>query len=108
MRGDGTGRADLIGIPAPPAGRAAASWRAFDRRQGLDRVPGWRYLTGTTAQLEQAWRAYGAGGGAVVVIDPAGRVRQVFRHDPRPGTAATRSSFAALFTDAARQALTER
>ena len=34
MRGGGTGRADLIGIAAPPAEQAAATWRAFDRRQG--------------------------------------------------------------------------
>jgi len=71
-------------------------------------VPGWRCLTGTTTQRERAWRACGAGDGAVVVIDPAGRVSQVFRHDPGPGAAVTRSSFAALFTDATRQALSER
>jgi cytochrome oxidase Cu insertion factor (SCO1/SenC/PrrC family) len=107
MLGPGTGRVDLVGIGTSPAGRTAAAWRAFDRRQGLGQVPGWRYLTGTTAQLGQAWRGYGAGrGGAVFVIDPAGRVRQVFRHDPGPGTAATQSSFAVLFIDATRQALT--
>jgi cytochrome oxidase Cu insertion factor (SCO1/SenC/PrrC family) len=109
MLGPGPGPVDLIGIGAPPAGGTAAAWRTFDRRQGLDLVPGWRYLTGTTAQLGRAWQAYGAGrDGAVFVIDPAGWVRQVFRHDPGPGTAATQSSFAVLFTDATRQALSER
>ncbi len=39
------------------------------------------------------------------VIDPAGRVRREFRHHPGPGTAATSSSFAVLFADAASQAL---
>ncbi|MGH3398339.1 MAG: hypothetical protein ACRDPO_26995 [Streptosporangiaceae bacterium] len=39
------------------------------------------------------------------MIDPAGRVRREFRHDPGPGAAATTSSFAVLFADAARQAL---
>jgi hypothetical protein len=32
----------------------------------------------------------------------------VFRRDPGPGTAATRSSFAVLFADAARRAQSER
>jgi len=39
MRGDSTGRADLIGIAAPLAGQAAATWRAFDRRQGRTGCP---------------------------------------------------------------------
>jgi cytochrome oxidase Cu insertion factor (SCO1/SenC/PrrC family) len=106
MLGSDQGRVELIGIGAPPAGSLAAAWRAFDRRQGLSRVPGWQYLTGNAASLGRVWRAYGAGrGGAVFVIDPAGRVRRVFRHDPGPGSAATQSSFAVLFTAAARQAL---
>jgi hypothetical protein len=129
MLGPDSGRVDLIGIGAPAGGHTAAkgtaaggttaggttaggttaAWRAFDRRQGLGLVPGWHYLTGTTAQLGRVWQAYGAGrGGAVFVIDQARRVRRVFRHDPGPGTAATQSSFAVLFADAARQALSER
>ena len=109
MLGPGPGPVDLIGIGASPAGRTPAAWLAFDQRQGLGSLPGWRYLTGTTAQLGQAWRAYGAArGGAVFVIDPAGRVRRVFRRDPGPGTAATQSSFAVTFTDAARQAFSQR
>jgi cytochrome oxidase Cu insertion factor (SCO1/SenC/PrrC family) len=106
MLGSDRGRVDLVGIGAPPAGSLAAAWRAFDRRQGLSQVPGWQYLTGTAASLGRAWRAYGAGrGGAVFVIDPAGRIRRVFRRDPGPGTAATQSSFAVVFAAAARQAL---
>jgi cytochrome oxidase Cu insertion factor (SCO1/SenC/PrrC family) len=75
-------------------------------------VPGWRYLTGTPAQLRRVWQEYGitaaSRGYAAFVIDPAGRVRQEFRHDPGPGTAASRSSFAVLFASAVRQALSER
>jgi hypothetical protein len=39
------------------------------------------------------------------VIDRTGRVRQELNTDPGPGTTATKSSFAVLLADAARQAL---
>ena len=39
------------------------------------------------------------------VIDQAGHVRAELNTDPGPGTTATKSSFAALLADAARQAL---
>ena len=39
------------------------------------------------------------------VIDQAGHVRQELDFDPGPGTAATKSSFAAELTDAAQQLL---
>ena len=39
------------------------------------------------------------------VIDQAGHVRQELNTDPGPGTTATKSSFAVLLADAARQAL---
>jgi hypothetical protein len=38
-------------------------------------------------------------------IDRAGHVRQELNFDPGPGTAATKSSFAAELTDIARQLL---
>ncbi len=41
----------------------------------------------------------------VFVIDRAGRIRQEIRDDPGPGTRSTRSSFAVLLADAARQAM---
>jgi cytochrome oxidase Cu insertion factor (SCO1/SenC/PrrC family) len=112
MLGGRAGDVDLVGVSSSLADRAAGAWPAFDRRQGLNRVPGWLYLTGTPAQLRRVWQEYGITaarrGYAAFVIDPTGRVRQEFRHDPGPGTAATRSSFAVLFADAARQALSER
>jgi cytochrome oxidase Cu insertion factor (SCO1/SenC/PrrC family) len=94
--------------------------QAFDRQEGLNRVPDWLYLTGTPAQLRHVWHEYGitarnpaAGGTAVpndetYVIDPSGHVRQKYSTGPGPGTAATKSSFAVLFADAARQALSRR
>jgi hypothetical protein len=39
------------------------------------------------------------------VIDQAGRVREELSTDPGPGTTATKSSFAVLLANAARQAL---
>ena len=39
------------------------------------------------------------------VIDQTGQVREELGIDPGPGTTATKSSFAVLLADAARQAL---
>ena len=80
-------------------------------------MPDWRYLTGSPAQLEKIWRAYGvtgqvSPGGAMVahsdiafVIDRSGHMRQELDADPGPGTASTKSSFAVLLAGAARQTL---
>jgi len=112
MLGGSAGDVDLVGVSSSLAGRAPGAWSSFDRRQGLNRVPGWRYLTGTPAQIRRIWQEYGITAArsryAAFVIDPAGRVLQEFRHDPGPGTAAISSSFAVLFADSARQALSER
>ncbi len=108
---------ELVAIVLNPNYRSLSVIQAFDRQEGLNRVPDWLYLTGSLAQLQQAWQAYGLTAqdlpaGAMVlhneqafVIDPAGRVREEFGTDPGPGTAATKSSFAVLLADAARQAL---
>jgi uncharacterized protein YceK len=92
--------------------------QAFDRQEGLAGVPNWLYLTGTLAQLQQAWRRYGvpqaeilpAGsmvghGDYAFIIDQHGHIRQELGFDTGPGTQATKSSFAAELTDAARQLL---
>ena len=39
------------------------------------------------------------------VINPAGKIREEFGIDPGPGTSATKSSFAVLLANAARQVL---
>jgi hypothetical protein len=89
-----------------PAGRSARALQAFDQREGLNLVPGWLYLTGTLAQLRQVWHEYGtASRDEIYVIDSAGHVRQEYGTGTGPGTAATDSSFAVLFADAARQAM---
>jgi cytochrome oxidase Cu insertion factor (SCO1/SenC/PrrC family) len=102
---------ELVEIETSEAGRSAHAGPAFGQQEGLSRLPGWLLLTGTPAQLRRVGQEYGIAGetarqnAPVYVIDPAGRVRREFRHDPGPGTAATSSSFAVLFADATRQAL---
>ena len=107
----------LVAIVLNPNYRSLSVVRAFDLQEGLNRVPDWLYLTGSLAELQRVWQAYGLTAqdlpaGAMVlhneqayVIDPAGRVREEFGTDPGPGTAATQSSFAVMLADAARQAL---
>ena len=119
LLGGSAHQVELVGIVLSPVPRPVSTLRAFDRREGLDQVPGWRYLTGTLSQLHQVWHGYGitaqdlTGAAALhteeaYVIDAAGRVRQKFSTSPGPGTAAIRSSFAVLFANAARQALSGR
>ena len=118
LLGPAARRVELVGIALSPAYRPVGGLQAFDRRNGLNRVPGWRYLTGPTAQLQRVWREYGISArdltGAAsrftdrtYVIDAAGYVRRRYSTEPGPGTAAVKSSFAVLFADAARQALAE-
>jgi cytochrome oxidase Cu insertion factor (SCO1/SenC/PrrC family) len=99
-------RVDLVAICANPRFIATEYLDAFDRQEGLDRVPNWLFLTGTLPQLEHAWRALGATvqylpGGSMVdhsefayVIDPSGHVRYDIDTDPGPATDATQASVA--------------
>jgi cytochrome oxidase Cu insertion factor (SCO1/SenC/PrrC family) len=110
-------RVELVAVNYNPLNTQVSYIQAFDRQEGLDGVPNWLYLTGTRAQLEQVWRAYGlpmeilpAGamighGDYAFVLDQAGHLRQEFNFNPGPATASTKSSFAAELTDAARQLL---
>jgi cytochrome oxidase Cu insertion factor (SCO1/SenC/PrrC family) len=68
-------------------------------------------------QLRQVWKDYGVTAevlpaGSMIahqdvayVIDQAGRVHEELNTDPGPGTTATKSSFAVLLANAARQVL---
>jgi cytochrome oxidase Cu insertion factor (SCO1/SenC/PrrC family) len=117
LLGADTRRVELVAIVNNPFYRTAAFTQAFDRQEGLDKVPDWRYLTGPLPQLWQAWRAYGVTvttlpGGAMVghtdvayVIDRAGHLRREINFNPGPGTTSTQSSFAALLTQSAEQFL---
>jgi cytochrome oxidase Cu insertion factor (SCO1/SenC/PrrC family) len=116
MLGTAGDRVELVAIAANPVRYRLADLRALDRRDGLDSAPGWLFLTGPLGQLRQVWGEYGitvahmAPGSSVMtdvvfVIDGHGRIRQEIRDNPGPGTVSTRSSFAVLLAEAARQTL---
>jgi cytochrome oxidase Cu insertion factor (SCO1/SenC/PrrC family) len=102
----GGDQVELAGVVLSPADRSVRALQAFDQREGLNLVPGWLYLTGTLTQLRQVWHEYGAASqDEIYVIDSAGHIRQKYSTGAGPGTAATDSSFAVLFADAARTAM---
>jgi cytochrome oxidase Cu insertion factor (SCO1/SenC/PrrC family) len=108
---------EMVAIVANPLYREITYTRAFDRQERLAGVPNWLYLTGTLAQLRQAWREYDIaaeilpGGGMIAhpdvayVIDQRGHTRAELNFDPGPGTASSMSSFAVELSDAAQQVL---
>jgi len=109
---------ELVAINYNPLYTQLSYIRAFDSQEGLTRVRHWLYLTGSTPQLQHLWSAYGlvpaqllpagamlAHGDYAFVIDQSGQLRRELAFDPGPGTQATKSSFAAELTDAARQLL---
>jgi cytochrome oxidase Cu insertion factor (SCO1/SenC/PrrC family) len=108
---------ELVAVVTNPVYHQVVYTQAFDRQEQLNQVPNWLYLTGTVPQLQQVWKDYNITAeilpaGSMIghqdvayVIDAAGHVRQVLNTDPGPGTTATKSSFAVLLADAARQAL---
>jgi cytochrome oxidase Cu insertion factor (SCO1/SenC/PrrC family) len=109
---------ELVAINYNPLYAQVSYIQAFDRQEGLDGVHNWLYLTGTPAQLGHVWADYGVApaeilpGGSMIghgdyafVLDQAGHLRQELGFDTGPGTQATKSSFAAELTDAARQLL---
>jgi cytochrome oxidase Cu insertion factor (SCO1/SenC/PrrC family) len=107
----------LVAIVANPLYHSVAYTRAFDAEERLTSVPNWLYLTGSLAQLQQAWKNYAiaaqilpAGGmiahtDVAYVIDPSGYTRKELDFDPGPGTASSKSSFAVELTQAAEQVL---
>ena len=108
---------ELVAIVANPLYHSIAYTRAFDAQERLTSVPNWLYLTGSLAQLEQAWKNYAiaaqilpAGGmiahnDVAYVIDPSGYTRNELDFDPGPGTASSESSFSVELTKAAEQIL---
>jgi cytochrome oxidase Cu insertion factor (SCO1/SenC/PrrC family) len=108
---------ELVAIVANPLYRSIAYTRAFDAEERLTNVPNWLYLTGSLAQLEQAWKNYAiaaqilpAGGmiahtDVAYVIDRSGYTRNELDFDPGPGTVSTESSFSVELTNAAEQFL---
>jgi cytochrome oxidase Cu insertion factor (SCO1/SenC/PrrC family) len=117
LLGANSRRVELVAVTLSPTYRSAGVIDAFDHQERLNTVPNWLFLTGSVAQLQRVWHAYGvtsydlpagamtAHNDAAFVIDRAGHVRQEFSTDPGPGTSATKASFATLIANAAQQAL---
>jgi cytochrome oxidase Cu insertion factor (SCO1/SenC/PrrC family) len=118
MLGADAAKVELVAINYNPVYTQVSYIRAFDRQEGLAKVRNWRFLTGSRRQLAHVWRDLGvpppeilpAGsmighGDYALVIDQNGHVRQEMGFDDGPATQATKSSFAAELTDAARQLL---
>jgi cytochrome oxidase Cu insertion factor (SCO1/SenC/PrrC family) len=117
LLGGNARQVELVAVDVNPLYNELVYTQAFDRQEGLDTVPDWRYLTGSPATLRQVYRAYGivsetAPGGAMLAhndiafaIDQSGHLREELNFDPGPGTAATKSSFAAELADAATKLL---
>jgi cytochrome oxidase Cu insertion factor (SCO1/SenC/PrrC family) len=118
LLGADAGRVELVAINYNPLYTQVSYIQAFNRQERMAGVPNWRFLTGTRARLQQVWRHYGvpqaevlpAGsmighGDYAFVIDQHGHLRRELGFDTGPGTQATKSSFAAELTDAARQLL---
>jgi cytochrome oxidase Cu insertion factor (SCO1/SenC/PrrC family) len=108
-------RVALVAIVANPLYHTLAYTRAFDVQERLTNVPNWFYLTGSLAQLQQAWKGYAVAaqilpaGGMIAhsdvayVIDANGYTRTELDFDPGPGTASSESSFSVELTQAAEQ-----
>jgi cytochrome oxidase Cu insertion factor (SCO1/SenC/PrrC family) len=107
----------MVAIVANPVYRAVSYTRAFDSQERLSSLPNWLFLTGSLAQLRQAWRNYSVAaevvpsGGMIAhndlayVIDASGRTRAELDFDPGPGTTSSESSFAAELSGAAEQVM---
>jgi cytochrome oxidase Cu insertion factor (SCO1/SenC/PrrC family) len=108
---------ELVAVVANPLYYSIAYTRAFDEEERLTDVPNWLYLTGSLAQLQQAWKNYAiaaqilpAGGmiahtDVAYVIDRSGYTRNELDFDPGPGTASSESSFSVELTNAAEHFL---
>jgi cytochrome oxidase Cu insertion factor (SCO1/SenC/PrrC family) len=117
LLGSASRHVELVAVVANPVDYQIGYTQAFDRQERLTRVPNWQYLTGSLAQLRTVWRRYGVAAqiepaGAMIghseiafAIDRTGHVRRELDFAPGPGTAATKSSFAAELTGIARQLL---
>ena len=67
---------EFVAVNSNPFYRAPATLRAFDTAEGLTGWNQWQFLTGTKAQLQTVWDAYGvgvqvlSGGGMVAHAEP--------------------------------------
>jgi len=107
----------IVAVAANRVYYSRAYLQAFDRRERLNRLPNWLYLTGALPALRHVWDKYGiivqvvpglrmsVHNDLVFVLDATGRIRFEMNSDPGPGTTSSRSSFAVEFAQAVRRAL---
>jgi cytochrome oxidase Cu insertion factor (SCO1/SenC/PrrC family) len=105
--GSSASNAEFVAIVANPLYRSTFDTNVFDRVEGLNHLRNWLYLTGSLAELNRVWDAYGVqvdvvGAGAMVdhadvafVIDAHGKTRYIQSADPGPG-ASSESSFVGI------------
>jgi len=98
MLGSAASKVKFVAIAANPVYHSVAVIDAFDRQEGMDEVPNWLFLTGSTARLRSVLDAYGVAddvlpaGGMVAhadsafVIDADGGSRVALDDDPGPQT----------------------
>jgi cytochrome oxidase Cu insertion factor (SCO1/SenC/PrrC family) len=98
LLGDESQKVVFVAIVTNPLYRSLAVIDAFDRQEGLDKVPNWLYLTGSASELLHTWNTYGvevevSPAGAMVahtdiayVIDQSGHERVVLDADPPGGS----------------------
>ena len=110
--------ATFVAVVANPIYHSIAYTRAFDKQEGLSAIPNWLFLTGSVPALQQVWKRYGiaaeiVGAGGMIlhndvafVIDARGYERAELNFDPGPGTASTKSSFAAELAAQAQRVMT--
>jgi cytochrome oxidase Cu insertion factor (SCO1/SenC/PrrC family) len=96
--GSAATKVKFVAIAANPVYHSVAVIDAFDRQEGLDEVPNWLFLTGSTARLRSVLNAYAVAddvlpaGGMVAhadsafVIDADGTSRVALDDDPGPQT----------------------
>ncbi len=117
MLGSDASAVEMVAIAANPVRYALRYVRAFDREHDMTGLRNYVYLTGPLAQLRKAWADYGMTvlpgrtmaihSDLAFVIDSRGFVRTEIDDNPGPGTAAARSSFAAMFTQDVEQTLAD-
>jgi cytochrome oxidase Cu insertion factor (SCO1/SenC/PrrC family) len=110
MLGSTAARVELVAVVNNPLDNTTAFTSAFDRQEGLDQLPNWKYLTGSLDQLHSVWDDYGVqtqvspAGGMIAhsdilyIIDRSGHTREIIDSDPGAGTSAGKSSFASLLS----------
>jgi cytochrome oxidase Cu insertion factor (SCO1/SenC/PrrC family) len=110
-------KVELVAVANNRVYHSIADTRAFDKQEGLSAIPNWLYLTGSVPALEHVWKRYGvadqtvAAGGMTLhndiafVIDARGHERVELNFDPGPGTASSKSSFAAELAAEAQQVM---